>query len=309
MTSYTTKERVRDELISTTPTTAGQITLDASANQYIIDAIEEVSRRIDEIKDYGFEPFLETRYFDAYSQQIDVFADMLTLGHPLLEATEVIDSNATTLTEWDGTRGARETADYEPLEFGQSPFHFLRRLNASWAAPSAGFENAITVTGYWGFHKNYSRRGWVLSTDSIQDAAGITATATTVTVGDADGADGFNFSPRFSEGLLIRMESEFCRVVSVVAAATNELTIVRAENGTTAATHANAIPISIWYPDPAIRRITTRIVAQWTARRANFASAIFDGFAVTSFPADLPPEAINTLNAFSRLAGKRIRGV
>ncbi len=83
----------------------------------------------------------------------------------------------------------------------------------------------------------------------------LTAAATSLTVNNADGADGNGFTPRFQVGQLIQLESEWCYVAGVNTT-TNVLTITRGQNGSTAAAHVKTTAISVYQPMQTIKRAT-----------------------------------------------------
>lgn len=100
-------------------------------------------------------------------------------------------------------------------------------------------EDAIQVEAIWGYHPQWDS-AWDDSADSVQDAP-LSASATSLTVNDADAGD----APRFQIGQFLRIENEYLWVTAVDTA-TNILTVERAVQGTTAATHANGTSIEIY---------------------------------------------------------------
>ncbi|HLV33702.1 MAG TPA: hypothetical protein VKY59_01255 [Spirillospora sp.] len=104
---------------------------------------------------------------------------------------------------------------------------------------------AVLVSGIWGWHDRWSR-AWRDSADTVQDNP-LTSSASTLTVNDADGADGYAVSPRFQVGHLLRIEEEYLRVLAVQAD-TNTLTVLRGVNGTTAAAHDPGTAIEVFQP-------------------------------------------------------------
>lgn len=111
--------------------------------------------------------------------------------------------------------------------------------------------SAVTVTGLWGYHPDWSI-AWEDSGDSVQDAS-LTASATTITVTDADAGA----SPRFQVGQLIRLEDEYLHITAIDTA-TNILTVKRAVNGTIATSHVNATTIDIYQMPADVAQLTIR---------------------------------------------------
>ena len=82
----------------------------------------------------------------------------------------------------------------------------------------------------------------------------------TINVTDADGTDIDQQSPRFQVGHLLRIESEYLRVLALDTA-TNQLTVQRGVNGTTAASHAQSTQIDTFQP----AQVATMLNLRWAA--------------------------------------------
>ena len=102
----------------------------------------------------------------------------------------------------------------------------------------------------------------------MQDAGGINAATTTITVTDADGVDA-RYQTRFAVGQLLKVESEFLKALAINTT-TNALTVLRGANGTTAATHANGTSLYSYAPMRNLEQVCVALVA-WLYR--NKASA------------------------------------
>ena len=155
-------------------------------------------------------------------------------------------------------------------EPGQTPITLLEMYaNGSYSTWYTG-QRSLKLTGLWGYHDHYAD-AWPSSGDSVQDAAGISASVTTITVTDADGVDEAGQTPRFQIGQLLKIEDEHVIVTAVTASSTNQLTVLRAQNGTTGATHAKAIPIYIYRPPEQVVFATLiQAVRMWTEGRQGF---------------------------------------
>lgn len=116
--------------------------------------------------------------------------------------------------------------------------------------------NAITVPGLWGWHDDYAS-AWRLSSDTIPLAA-ITNVATSFVVTDSNGLDEWGLSPRFSVGMLIRVDSEMMYIVGTNHT-TNTLTVVRHVNGSSAAAHTAGTAIYIYAPPVTVNSLCERI--------------------------------------------------
>lgn len=104
---------------------------------------------------------------------------------------------------------------------------------------------AITVTGQWGWHDRWTD-AWRNTSDTVQNNP-LSSGATTITVADADGSDAENELPRFQVGHLLRIDSEYLRVLAVNTA-TNILIVQRGVAGTTAASHTQNTAIYTYQP-------------------------------------------------------------
>ena len=118
--------------------------------------------------------------------------------------------------------------------------------------------NAISISGIWGWHENWSQ-AWRDSLDTIQDDP-LPASAANLNVADADGPDRGGISPRFQVGHLLRIESEYMRVTAIDRAR-NRLTILRGAQGTQAAAHPTGQRIETYDAGPAIRDLCARYAA------------------------------------------------
>jgi hypothetical protein len=145
----------------------------------------------------------------------------------------------------------------------------------------------IQVAGLWGYHEDWAR-AWLQSADTVQNNP-LSSTATTLTVTDADGADGFSQTPRFQVGQLLRIASEYVRVLAVNTT-TNTLTLQRGVNGTTAASHAQNTVIEIYQPPAEVVMLCLRL-AMWLYREPDTVNS--DG--------KLPPLLLSALNPLRRV--------
>lgn len=173
----------------------------------------------------------------------------------------------------------------------------------AWIGSGAGFMELyhvyrntaqIVITGTWGCHNDYAN-AW-LTTDTITAAIAST-TATGITVGNVDAADPRHIGERYSYGTLIKIDDEMMLVLEMNTS-TNELTVQRGVNGSTAATHLVNRPVEIFQVEDPIRRVAARQAALLYARRGAFEAQQVDGFGVTTYPQDLLMELRVTLGRY-----------
>jgi hypothetical protein len=190
--SYATLDQLKTEAASTTgtePTGSALLTFEGNLTQYGIRA----SQIIDRLKNTTFAPLIDSRGIGAFSDA--ALSSYKLVVDPLLELTSVTLPDTTTLTVGTDVRA-------EPTYL--SPKRWLQMITSA---------NTFQVTSdNLGWHSDYDN-AWISSGDSVQDAGGINASVTSITVTDADGVGGWGFSPRFSPGNLIKIESEYCSVV------------------------------------------------------------------------------------------------
>ena len=288
---YTDLAHVRVEIKATAADTSG--------DAYVLDAIRQVCARIDKVVGYEFAPRLKERLFDAEGCFISADHRLLLLDEPLLAVTTLVNALDETLTTGDYTLHTMEARR------GTTPYDAVRLTDkdASWSDydDNNGPEEAISITGTWGFHRHYAD-AWLASGDAVANGGGINASVTSITVSDADGADAEAWTPRFSPGQLIQIGTEWLSV-EAVNVTTNVLTVRRGQRGSTAAVHAAAAPISIWRADELIQRAAIRWVAFIYARRGVFEQVSYDGVATVRFPASMPQEVQDILDDYPRFGG------
>jgi hypothetical protein len=211
----------------------------ATYDATLVQALAQVSRLVAATSGRRLLPLLATRYYDGNGHAA------LWLPEPWLAITMVSlssDGGATYTalgaTDWWASDG---------LTWDAAPYQLVAlNPNGSYGAWYAG-QRTVKIEGVLGWHSDYAS-AWELSGDSVQDTSGISASATTMQVTDADGVDARYATPRFSIGDLLRIESEYA-VVTYVNATTNVVTLQRAAGGSTGATHAKSTPIHKFRPD------------------------------------------------------------
>jgi hypothetical protein len=217
----------------------------------LLRALARASRRIDKWCHRRFYPRLETRDND-YQMRSRVHYpddDLLSLTSLSVDDTE-ISSDDYYIYPHDGYPKWKIEMDRgggEIFTFSDTP------------------QKVVAMTGVWGWHDDYDN-AWPDSQDTVQDSGSITATVTTVTVSDVDGADIDGITPRFSAGMLIKIDSEYMAVTDT-SEHSNELTVRRGVNGTTAATHDNGATIYVYRPADLIVDATLELAKYFYERR------------------------------------------
>lgn len=266
-------------------------------DNYLMKALLAAAEGIDRLCGMAFYPEKAVRYYDADQNNWYINGRELYLGYPLLAATAITDGTGGVLVA--GT-------DYHLLPDGSGPCFYVRLLatsQASWTLYSGNPERAISVAGVWGYHQHYDR-AWVNSLDTVQDEDGITAGATGITVADVDGNDADWNAPRFSPGMLLKIDDEMLLLINADNN-TQTLTVQRGFGGTVADEHEKGAVIYIWSADETIKRVCARWANAMLQMRGNFETVRYDGVATTAYPDGVPGGIIDELEKASLLASVR----
>lgn len=285
---YTNQNLVEYENKAKNADATAQETTDARA--WLQIAIPWVCERIDAHTGYTFAPMTETRYFDAAREYI--VDNSLFTQYPMLSVSSVAVLEVSK-TKYTGS-GARGGYEYmTPL--GATPWFKLIGLQpGSWRPTDIYYQDAIAVTGVWGYRTNYPTNGWA----TISGATATVGTTTGLTIT-------MSSSAALSPGMLVQIESEVMQVATVpddVSFTTTE----RGARGTTAATHSG-VAISIWEPEPPVERAATLWAAHLYEKRG-----VFDQFRIDTptgiikqFEPDMPQEVAALLDLYTN----KIRGL
>ncbi len=157
---------------------------------------------------------------------------------------------------------ARDLTDFRLLPDDRDAPAGILQLAAGAPMPLGdGAESTIRIEGIWGWHDRWSE-AWRASGATLRDAS-VDAAANAITVNDVAGSGPDGRGPRFQVGLLLRIDDEYLRVTAIDSAS-NRLTILRGEQGTSAATHRRGASIETYTPTLAIRDLTLRFAALMT---------------------------------------------
>jgi hypothetical protein len=264
------------------------------SNPVMMEYARTATSKVERITGNEFMPRIETLYFDAKNSEdsgwhIDTKRNTMSVP-PILELTTTVLGDGTSLTtDTDvrlsprGSEPAFELAIYYPS-------------TALWTDYTDDPIDAIAITGVWGWRDRHSVEGWQLSGDAVKTDA-LTTSSTTVKITDANGTNWIGDTPRFDLGQLIKIDDEYMAVVSTDTS-TNELTVIRAIRGSTAATHEIGAAISVFVPQPEIIRATQLIAFFDYARRGNIKQVTFDGV-TTVEGIEVPKEVVEILGAFT----------
>jgi hypothetical protein len=191
----------------------------------------------------------------------------LSLREDLLELQSVTNGDGSSIS----------LSDIETLSNGA-----LRLLNGAAFVYEDSPQDAVQVTGIWGYHPHWLK-AWLSSGDTVQDNP-LSSSATSLTVVDTDAGN----PPRFQVGQLLKIENEYLRVTAINTG-TNVLTVERGAEGTTTAAHVLSTPISIYQVPEDIALLAIRW-ALWLYREAD------DGYS------EMPAAFLDVLSSLRRIS-------
>lgn len=282
MTPYATLAQTKDEL------KAGGTVDDAK----LLENIRQASARIDAAffaKRPMFAPWIESRELLVSGDNVNSWLNTIRFNGWLLAASTV-------------TRGTTSLVIGTNVELWpvlQSPANMLRLKSrqSSWYVDCDSCDGTplmVTVNGTWGFNRDYAN-AW-LAVDTL--AVAINDSVTTFTVADVDGADAYGRIPRISAGALLKIDSEFMEVISTVVG-TNTVNVKRAVNGSTAASHLIAAPVSVWQVEEIVKRSCIRQAAFMYARKGAYESSSITDVGIINYPSDLLGEVRGMMQSFA----------
>ena len=220
--------------------------------------LEAVTKEVDAYVRRTFRTYLATYYFSPQAAG-RILLDAERLGLGLLSVT-------TLKTDGDGDRTYEKTwatTDYDLLPLNatndQRPYWEIAKApNGTLSFPIA--TRAVEVVGKWGFYEDLVR------SDSLLNGA-LTASQTTVIVDDE--AD-------FEVLQTILVDSEQMYVTAVTTDSTHTLMVVRGVNGTTAASHLDAVVDVYRYPNDVVEAVLMQASRLWTRRASGYANEVGD---------------------------------
>ena len=240
--------------------------------------IARASAYIEQKTDRRFIPWTGTKEFDYQGALELVFGDDLLSSTPTITHNDGVDTVAAGDYFLYPLNAADDNRPYLSLEMLYTDdFLFYNDTRQS----------AIAITGKWGYCEISWLSGSLLT-------AGITAAATTVPV-DA-GTD-------FSIGQTILIGTEQMWISNI---ATNNLTVTRGMNGTTAAIAANDAPVSILGAPDDIQMAVEILAARWLYRaESSWADTVGSADTRIHYSKALPEEVTSVIKRYRRLVGAR----
>jgi hypothetical protein len=258
------------------------ITTDTNDDSIMEVMLQGISRWIDDQTHRTFYPRQEIRYFDLPSEQTS--AEILFLDDDLLSIDSMTNGDSSVITN----------TQYVLYPKNAYPKQWVKLLGSSsvmWQASSAGDnESAISLTGLWGFHNNYTQRGWSVAGTLGAAMTNTTTLTLTMTAGHTVVKDE-----------IYKIDSEMVNVSNV---STNAVTMAaRGDNGSTVATHLNGATVYKWNPQPEIKAALLSIAQSVYGSRSGQSSqgnVTVTQAGVVIRPGDVSGMTQRTLSAFTR---------
>ncbi len=244
---------------------------DAPDDAVLSAILDQVSRYVESPAGANtqFYPSIETRFYDSPASGRDVVLD-----GPLLEVISFLNGDGSTIS----------STQYILTNANKTPYWKISlKDNATigWYAKSGSFEQALSLTGLWGYRKHYQQRGWV--SIGTLGAAITDAAASTFTM---------NAGHAVTAGQIVKIDSEIFNIASVVL---NTVTPNRhGDNGSTAATHLDDAPVYAWSVQEEIKLAVLETVLGINALRNGQASSgkvTITAAGMVIRPEEVPPMA------------------
>lgn len=264
----------------------GNVESSVTGDMLILRFCQRASRLFDRWTRRHYYPLMATRYYDhAESRSVRLDADLLAV------TTFTTSNTGTTVT----------AAQYHLIPYNEYPKYRVDIVTSSGVtlSYSGTLQQADAITGTWGYHTDWAN-AWLDSGDDLA-AAISSATATTFTVANADGADVYGRTPRFKERQLLKIDSEYL-YLSGINEQTNTLTVVRGVNGSTAATHDNASDVYVYEPEEAISGAISRWATYLYRQKdkTEMDTQAFPEIGMVTTPAGLPADVREVIEAHKR---------
>jgi hypothetical protein len=264
---------------------------DSSYERYR-DFLADASRFITSATRRWFVPLRATYLFDARGQHINTYQ----LEVPNLDLLAI-----ETLTNGDGSAISASSYVLRPSNIYPKSMIQLKESALSWTY-SSSWEDAISVDGIWGYHDSYFQ-AWV-DTNEVVEVGGILAADTTLTLTDVNARDSIS-RIRCQTFMLLKIDDEVLKITAIDTEA-NEITVLRGQLGTTAATHDADAVIYSWVVQQDISKMCVDLVVWMERHRQDSGETIqfLDG-TVTSTN-EVPSNIERSLKRYTRTRMKSL---
>ncbi len=226
----------------------------AGFDDRLLALLEDGSRQIDGYCNRHFYVLTTTRRFDGGKGRTLNVPDLVSITS--LKTDE--DYDRTYELTWASTDYLLYPLNAEPQQAWGRPYTRILvdiEGGSRSALPSGG--PTVEVAGKWGFREVTEDSG-----ANVNEGGSFTSADTTLTVTDGS---------KFSVGDTISIESE---AIYITAISTNDLTVTRGVNGTTAAAHDDATDVSLYrYPGTVVEACLMQATRLWKRKDSAYAHA------------------------------------
>ena len=247
------------------------------------ELLEAVSRLIDQYCNRHYYVLVATRKFDGNGGTELSVQDLISVTS--LKTDD--NKDRTFETTWASTDYLLYPSNADPTkDWGRPYSRVLVDIEAGNEDTFTAGMQTVQIEGKWGFREVTEDSG-----ADISEGGQFSATDTTLTVTDGS---------KFAVGHTILIESE---QLYVTAISTNDLTVTRGVNGTTAASHANTTDISIYrHPEPVREACLMQTSRLWKRKDSGFSSRVgLPQTGVYDVFRGLDPDVKQLLSAYRKL--------
>jgi hypothetical protein len=248
----------------------------------ILQFIEGASAGIGRATGRVFVPYMATYLYDALGAHLGGFA-----GYPdtlYLDDDDLL--TVTTLTNGDAT--AITGSQYVLRPANEYPKHEIVLKSSAGVSftYSTDWEQAISIAGWWGHVPHYAT-AWKSVT---QLNGGVNASVTALTVDTTTGIE---------VGGYLKIDSEIMRVSAKTSA--TAYTVVRGEQGTTAAVHADDSAVTVYQFIPDLQHAATELVSYLYKNKDNLGGrvSVYEGGILQV--SDIDPTVKETIRRYTRI--------
>ena len=245
----------------------------------LLDYIDWSSRLIENWKGRRYDPRVQTRVFDCPQANGSGFGvydfalataktnRILRLDDDLLEVVKLLNGDSVEITDY-----VTEPANEYPKN------RIALRSSEVFVPSDDGPEQAISLSGIWGYHDRWAEAWSVLGALT----GSLSASADEITVSGVE------------IGQLLRLDTEYVLVLDI---SSTTATVERGYNGTTAAVHASGTDIELFHPMSTIVQCCMRLVKwRYTQKDSdNFDRTFVMGAGAITTPTSLPADVVRIL--------------
>lgn len=297
---YCSVRDIRNELRADDGTTSAPD--DSAIDARMLQFIRQASSRIHKISGRQFSPFYGSKSFRDPPWGYDPNSAVVYLPEPMMSITSVTDVNGNLMVE-DTDYFVYDTFGPGIQALQMSPAYSSSAGCGTWITycPTCpGGWSGPTVVGVWGVHDNYAG-AWIPAVATVDATTGLPINLTepigTLKVSSIITPDAYGIAPCLSPGMFIRTNTEVMLILTIDLT-TKEMRVQRAMNGTSQEAHLVLAPIYTFQTTVDINQAAARFAAYPYKRRGDYTQATFDGVAIQTLPADLPPDVRGALQPY-----------